>query len=151
MACRHGATCGSSCSERDGWRCRLKGDGCTTQATQVDHIVSPREGGAFYDPVNLRAACKACNASRGATARLKQGWRLAATDVVVDKGTAATADERARLLERRGAALVDRSTLAVALNSDELADIVRRLIVTAIRRGELAGVDRVVVVCETGG
>jgi 5-methylcytosine-specific restriction protein A len=54
--------------ERDGWLCQIKGPGCTTIATQVDHIVPPRldgTGGAWYDPRNLRAACQHCNGSRG--------------------------------------------------------------------------------------
>ncbi len=52
--------------ERDGWRCRIGDPGCTIVATQVDHIVELANGGAKYDPTNLRAACAHCNTSRGA-------------------------------------------------------------------------------------
>ena len=41
-------------------------------ATSVDHIDPVVEGGEFYDPANLRAACKGCNSRLGtrvATAR----------------------------------------------------------------------------------
>ena len=52
--------------ERDNYECQLRRTGCTTVASAVDHIESPREGGAFFDPANLRAACTHCNSSRGA-------------------------------------------------------------------------------------
>ena len=50
---------------RDGFRCRIMGPGCTVHASDVDHIISWRRGGAFFDPSNLRAACQHCNRSRG--------------------------------------------------------------------------------------
>lgn len=51
--------------ERDGYRCMIAGPTCTGRATEVDHRVSPHDGGAWLDPANLRASCRACNASRG--------------------------------------------------------------------------------------
>ena len=51
---------------RDGYRCQINAKGCTTVADQVDHIVRLSEGGAKFDPRNLRAACTHCNASDGA-------------------------------------------------------------------------------------
>lgn len=52
---------------RDGNRCQIHLDGCTTIATQVDHI-RPREvAGDGVD--NLRAACAWCNNSRGEPGR----------------------------------------------------------------------------------
>lgn len=51
--------------ERDERRCRIGDAGCTTVATHVDHIVSPKLGGPFFDPANLRAACEYCNTARG--------------------------------------------------------------------------------------
>ena len=50
--------------ERDGYRCQIGYQGCTVQATQVDHIRPMSAGGAKYDPSNLRAACRTCNAAR---------------------------------------------------------------------------------------
>ncbi len=47
--------------ERDGHRCQIHGHRCTILATDVDHIVPLADGGAPYDPANLRAACKWCN------------------------------------------------------------------------------------------
>jgi 5-methylcytosine-specific restriction protein A len=51
--------------DRDRWVCQIRDKGCTHGATEVDHIVAAVEGGAFYDPANLRAACKRCNSTRG--------------------------------------------------------------------------------------
>jgi 5-methylcytosine-specific restriction endonuclease McrA len=46
---------------RDNYVCHWCGD----KATEGDHLRSPREGGARYDPANVVASCKPCNASRG--------------------------------------------------------------------------------------
>lgn len=50
--------------ERDRHTCQIGGEHCITRATHVDHIISPAEGGAWYDPTNLRAACEPCNLRR---------------------------------------------------------------------------------------
>ena len=52
---------------RDNHLCQLKRHGCTTHATQVDHIIPVSEGGQLLDPSNLRASCAFCNLSRNAT------------------------------------------------------------------------------------
>ena len=51
--------------DRDGYRCRIRLGGCTDTATTVDHIVTVEHGGAWLDPLNLRAACQHCNSVRG--------------------------------------------------------------------------------------
>jgi 5-methylcytosine-specific restriction endonuclease McrA len=57
----------------------IGGPRCTVRATQVDHIVPISEGGAMYDPANLRAACAPCNNGRYHPARLvdrrSRRWR----------------------------------------------------------------------------
>lgn len=50
--------------KRDGHRCQINGPRCKGHATTVDHIVSWQNGGAWYDPANLRAACTTCNYGR---------------------------------------------------------------------------------------
>lgn len=50
--------------ERDSRLCRIQLDGCTGYATHVDHIIPPTKGGKWWDPTNLRAACRHCNLSR---------------------------------------------------------------------------------------
>lgn len=52
--------------ERDEYRCRIRGRGCTEVATTVDHIVPLSAGGARLDPANLQAACSWDNVSKGA-------------------------------------------------------------------------------------
>lgn len=56
---------------RDGWVCQINAPGCTIEATEVDHIIPLRMGGAPYELSNLRAACVACN--RGARQRKRKG------------------------------------------------------------------------------
>lgn len=51
--------------ERDGYACQINGPGCTLHASHVDHIIPWTEGGAWYDPANLRASCEHCNTARG--------------------------------------------------------------------------------------
>jgi 5-methylcytosine-specific restriction endonuclease McrA len=50
--------------DRDHNVCQVRGAGCTHHATATDHIVSPLEGGDFWDPANLRATCRHCNSTR---------------------------------------------------------------------------------------
>jgi 5-methylcytosine-specific restriction enzyme A len=50
--------------ERDGYVCQIGGPGCRGKAEVVDHVQSWREGGAWYDLANLRAACRSCNTAR---------------------------------------------------------------------------------------
>lgn len=45
--------------------CQIQDPGCTRWATHVDHIVPLVQGGAMWDPANLRASCATCNLSRG--------------------------------------------------------------------------------------
>lgn len=52
---------------RDGYTCQIRGPRCKVRATEVDHIVELAAGGRRLDPANLRAACKSCNSSLGAS------------------------------------------------------------------------------------
>jgi 5-methylcytosine-specific restriction enzyme A len=59
---------------RANWRCEIRFEGCTTKATEVDHIL-----GVANDPTHsqLRAGCKSCHgkvtAEQGHTARWAGG------------------------------------------------------------------------------
>ena len=56
---------------RDGYRCRIAPD-CLEPATVADHIEPVHPGMAdslFFDPRNLRAACRPHNLDRGKVAR----------------------------------------------------------------------------------
>lgn len=50
--------------DRDDLLCQIRGSGCTTRATCVDHIITWRDGGSWFDPTNLRASCQTCNNNR---------------------------------------------------------------------------------------
>lgn len=50
--------------QRDAYECQMQLPGCLTQATTVDHITPVHQGGDDTDQ-NLRAACTACNYSKG--------------------------------------------------------------------------------------
>ena len=50
---------------RDNWECQIQGPNCTHRATEIDHKVSPLNGGAWFDPDNLQAACKVDNREKG--------------------------------------------------------------------------------------
>ena len=70
---------------RDNHTCQINGEGCTTLATQVDHITPIVAGGAWYDPNNLRASCATCN-NRRADNRHREKWRTAKTRIVLVQG-----------------------------------------------------------------
>ena len=71
---------------RDGFRCQIAGPRCKTKATHVDHIVSVSDGGAKFDPANLRAACASCNISKRNTevAQRARGVRAGENPVQTD-------------------------------------------------------------------
>jgi 5-methylcytosine-specific restriction endonuclease McrA len=56
---------------RDGYVCQIRGPKCRGYATEVDHIVARVDGGAVFDPSNLRAACQPCNGGRGGRRRYR--------------------------------------------------------------------------------
>ena len=49
---------------RDGGACQIRLSRWTGSATAVDYIVDWRDGGAWYDATNLRAACASCNTAQ---------------------------------------------------------------------------------------
>jgi 5-methylcytosine-specific restriction endonuclease McrA len=65
--------------DRDHHTCQIRGAGCTVGATATDHIVSPLEGGSFWDPANLRACCQHCNSARAQRLAESRGARYRTT------------------------------------------------------------------------
>ncbi len=47
---------------RDGYRCRINGEGCQRHASEADHIVA----GDDHSLTNLQAACRRCHARKSA-------------------------------------------------------------------------------------
>jgi 5-methylcytosine-specific restriction protein A len=62
--------------ERDGYLCQIQAKRCTSQADQVDHIVPVHLGGAWHDPMNLRASCSNCNNGRTYKAKTAKPSRV---------------------------------------------------------------------------
>ena len=52
--------------DRDGWQCQIHGPRCLGYANEVDHVVTRADGGAMFNPANLRASCGPCNRGRAA-------------------------------------------------------------------------------------
>jgi len=50
--------------ERDNYVCQVRLKKCRGRANVVDHIIRSEEGGAEYDPANLRACCRSGNMVR---------------------------------------------------------------------------------------
>lgn len=50
--------------ERDHWRCQIRGPKCLGKATQADHIVNVKRGGAEYDLTNGQAVCAPCHQAK---------------------------------------------------------------------------------------
>jgi hypothetical protein len=67
---------------RDSHLCQIGTPGCTQTATEVDHIVPVSQGGAWFDPLNLRAACFSCNNKRVDRKKSEQ-WRTSRTRIVL--------------------------------------------------------------------
>lgn len=57
--------------QRDDYRCQIRRARCRGAANQVDHIDRLADGGAWFDPANLRAACLPCNVAESNDARLR--------------------------------------------------------------------------------
>jgi 5-methylcytosine-specific restriction protein A len=57
---------------RDGYLCQIRLSGCRGTATAADHIVSPEDGGAPFDPTNCQAACITCNSTKANEARARR-------------------------------------------------------------------------------
>lgn len=89
---------------RDGYRCRIQLPKCKTRATHADHIEDWRDGGAWFDPANLRAACASCNTAQrntrvAARARAMRGdYSLSEPGdwIVITPYTWLTAEEEAK-------------------------------------------------------
>lgn len=132
--------------ERDGGRCQIRLEGCLGVADQVDHIVPAAAGGAFYDDDNLRACCRRCNSKRARRTKVREGWRRAATTIVLVAGPPG-AGKSTYVRERAapGDVVVDYDRLAEALGSPvthghgnhETVMAARGAVLRRLRRGEV--------------
>jgi len=134
--------------ERDDRLCQIRRNGCTTEATEVDHIVPWAAGGAWFDPSNLRAACKSCNSGRVSSEKRSDGWRRADTAIVLVVGPPGAG--KSTLVDGRrspGDVVIDYDKMAEALGSDvthghgdavhDVTMAARNAVLRRLRAGEL--------------
>lgn len=128
--------------ERDGHRCQIRGPKCKKTATQVDHIVPVADGGPMFDPSNCRAACSWCNTWRAQRQKSRDGWKRAATHIVLVMGPpAAGKTTYVKQHAGPGDVVIDYDAIAQALGPGggrhELVMQLRGKLLTQLRRGEL--------------
>ena len=123
---------------RDHRICQIQSAGCQREATDVDHIVPWRDGGAWFDLDNLRASCSHCNISRASHQKHQRGWERSDTHIVlVDRGLPVAADPHDTIIDYR------RIVAAVAPHDEHhpehstVADVIYRKLIAELRRGEL--------------
>lgn len=131
--------------ERDSHLCQIRSNGCTFAATEVDHIVPTTQGGAWFDPLNLRASCFNCNNKRVDRKRT-EAWRTSRTRIVLVIGPPG-AGKTQWVEENKGEndLVVDYDSIAVALgsavthgHSDPIHSATmaaRNAVLTSLRRG----------------
>jgi hypothetical protein len=126
--------------ERDGYICRIRGPHCQGKATAVDHIIPMADGGALYDPANLRAACAWCNNWRAVRQKHQDGWRRARTRItlVVGPPGSETSDY---IRDHAGPQdlVVDYEAMAAAMHGASHQEIsaVHNALLGRVRRGEV--------------
>lgn len=125
--------------ERDSHRCQLRiSPNCKGRADQVDHIVRPEDGGAWYDERNLQAACKTCNVAKR-NKEQRENWRSAPTRIVLVMGPPG-AGKLAYIEQRKTAAdmVIDYDTIAASIGDGGALDAAtRHSIVNDVRGGLL--------------
>lgn len=104
--------------ERDGYRCQINGPKCTKVATEADHIVEVELGGSWFDPDNLRAACRPCNAGRSMATRM-EAWRQGPHITLVYGPPGAGKTTYVRERAKPGDLVVDYDAIAEALGSPD--------------------------------
>ena len=132
--------------ERDRYRCQIKGTKCLGTANEADHIVPLVEGGAPFDPDNLRAACKPCNAGRTSKRKAEEGWRSSSTRIILVAGPPA-AGKTTYVEQHRGDGdvVIDFDLIAEAVGSrqghdhagafTDAARVARGALLRQVRRG----------------
>ena len=140
--------------ERDGHLCQIKGPNCKVRGTEVDHIVPVEQGGAWFDLINLRAACQTCNVGRSNTSR-REAWRYSTTKITLVYGPPG-AGKSTYVQEKAGPAdlVVDYDLIGNALGSRDreqhqrihgAINAARNAVLTQIRRAD-TGADHVWII-----
>jgi hypothetical protein len=128
---------------RDAHTCQIRGSRCTTTATEVDHIVPVSQGGAWYDPLNLRGACQACNNAR-IDRRRNEAWRRSKTRIALVIGPPGPRKtEWVNLNKGTDDLVVDYDALSTALGARSpdaihaATNAARNAVIDALRKGKV--------------
>ncbi len=102
---------------RDGYICQINAPGCTSIATQVDHIIPASQNGSWFDPANLRASCANCNNQRVDRTQ-NEKWRTARPRIALVVGPPG-AGKTTWVNQNKGTGdiVIDYDALAIALGS----------------------------------
>jgi len=104
--------------ERDGHLCQIRSPKCTGHATHVDHIIPTTQGGAWWDPTNLRAACQNCNLGR-IQRKPQEAWKHANTRIILVVGPpGAGKTTHVKTHARPGDLIIDYDEIAEALGAN---------------------------------
>lgn len=114
--------------------------GCTIQAAAVDHIVPPEDGGAVFDPENLRAICTHCNNVRAMRTRMQEGWRRSATWIVLVMGPPASG-KSTYIAEHKGPhdLVIDYGAMAESMGGASHKEVMaaRNAVLKRVQRGQV--------------
>ena len=104
--------------ERDGHLCQIRTPKCTIHATHVDHIIPVTQGGPWWEPTNLRAACQNCNLGRINRER-KENWKHTNTNIILVVGPpGAGKTTHAQTHAKPGDLIIDYDQIAEALGGN---------------------------------
>ena len=136
---------------RDNHTCQIQAPGCTTHATQVDHIVPTSQGGAWWDGSNLRASCHRCNNQRVDRSGNNR-WQTQGPPIVLIHGPNAHHNQQhAQQRAKPGTLIIDHTALVAALEAGldpqgrysqvyiSAAGIARNALLAAVRKAEIEG------------
>ena len=136
---------------RDHHTCQIRLPGCTTHATQVDHIIPTSQGGAWWDGNNLRASCAHCNNQRIDRTNTNR-WQTKGPPITLIHGPNAHHNhQHAHELAQPGYLIIDHTALVTALEGSldpkgrysevyiSAAGIARNALLAAVRKAEIGG------------
>ena len=120
--------------ERDSWTCQIQAKRCTKRATHVDHIVPVSVGGSWFDPSNLRAACRTCNLGRvGETGSRR--WQSAITYITAVIGPPLLTSQYVKIHAMPSDLVIDAIQIERMTGDARQAQTIRQRMINDLRQG----------------